>query len=378
MKMNDYIELVNKKLEEFMPISYPEDIFKAMKYTVTLPGKRLRPVMCLESCRVFGGNYEDAIPAACAIEMLHAQTLIHDDLPCMDNDDFRRGKPTNHKVFGEANAVLAGDALLTFAPQTILKYSNLAPETLVKVFAEYFQAGGAYGVIAGQVVDIESEKGNVTGDKASTLEYIHTHKTADLFKLALRTGAIIAGASEEQINAITEFGQKLGVAFQIADDILDETSTFEEMGKTLGKDKAAGKLTYVSLYGLEKSKQDLIIEEKIEKLQQAGCEVIHIGRSKTGVNLKELMKLLGEKGIDSILLEGGSSLNYSALQAGIVSKVETYIAPKIFGGELAKTPVGGIGVEEPGQAFFLKNPKITQIEQDILMEWEVGTCSRES
>lgn len=257
MKMNDYIELVNKKLEEFMPISYPEDIFKAMKYTVTLPGKRLRPVMCLESCRVFGGNYEDAIPAACAIEMLHAQTLIHDDLPCMDNDDFRRGKPTNHKVFGEANAVLAGDALLTFAPQTILKYSNLAPETLVKVFAEYFQAGGAYGVIAGQVVDVESEKGNVTGDKASTLEYIHTHKTADLFKLALRTGAIIAGASEEQINTITEFGQKLGVAFQIADDILDETSTFEEMGKTLGKDKAAGKLTYVSLYGLEKSKQDL-------------------------------------------------------------------------------------------------------------------------
>ena len=289
MKMNDYIELVNKKLEEFMPISYPEDIFKAMKYTVTLPGKRLRPVMCLESCRVFGGNYEDAIPAACAIEMLHAQTLIHDDLPCMDNDDFRRGKPTNHKVFGEANAVLAGDALLTFAPQTILKYSNLAPETLVKVFAEYFQAGGAYGVIAGQVVDIESEKGNVTGDKASTLEYIHTHKTADLFKLALRTGAIIAGASEEQINAITEFGQKLGVAFQIADDILDETSTFEEMGKTLGKDKAAGKLTYVSLYGLEKSKQDLklliddcknilinkniyseIFEQILDKIKKAG------------------------------------------------------------------------------------------------------------
>ena len=289
MKMNDYIELVNKKLEEFMPISYPEDIFKAMKYTVTLPGKRLRPVMCLESCRVFGGNYEDAIPAACAIEMLHAQTLIHDDLPCMDNDDFRRGKPTNHKVFGEANAVLAGDALLTFAPQTILKYSNLAPETLVKVFAEYFQAGGAYGVIAGQVVDIESEKGNVTGDKASTLEYIHTHKTADLFKLALRTGAIIAGASEEQINAITEFGQKLGVAFQIADDILDETSTFEEMGKTLGKDKAAGKLTYVSLYGLEKSKQDLnlliddcknilinkniyseIFEQLLDKIKKAG------------------------------------------------------------------------------------------------------------
>lgn len=255
MKMNDYIELADKKLDEFMTIQYPEDIFKSMKYTVTLPGKRLRPVMCLESCRVFGGNIEDAIPTACAIEMLHAQTLIHDDLPCMDNDDFRRGKPTNHKVFGQANAVLAGDALLTFAPQIIVKNSkHLGSEKLIKILEEYFQAGGAYGVIAGQVVDIESEKGNVQGDKAETLDYIHTHKTADLFKLALRTGAIIADATQEQIDAITEFGQILGVAFQISDDILDEISTFEEMGKTLGKDKNAGKLTYTSLYGLEESK----------------------------------------------------------------------------------------------------------------------------
>lgn len=255
MKMNDYIEFVDKKLNGFMTIQYPEDIFKSMKYTVTLPGKRLRPVMCLESCRVFGGNIEDAIPTACAIEMLHAQTLIHDDLPCMDNDDFRRGKPTNHKVFGEANAVLAGDALLTFAPQVIVKNSKqLGSEKLIKILEEYFQAGGAYGVIAGQVVDIESEKGNVQGDKAETLDYIHTHKTADLFKLALRTGAIIADATQEQIDAITEFGQILGVAFQISDDILDEISTFEEMGKTLGKDKNAGKLTYTSLYGLEESK----------------------------------------------------------------------------------------------------------------------------
>lgn len=258
MKMNDYIEIVDKKLDEYMQVQYPEDIFKAMKYTVTLPGKRLRPVMCLESCRVFGGNFEDAIPTACAIEMLHAQTLIHDDLPCMDNDDFRRGKPTNHKVFGEANAVLAGDALLTFAPQIIVKNSkNLGAEKIIKILEEFFQAGGAYGVIAGQVVDIESENGHVTGDKAETLEYIHTHKTADLFKLALRTGAIIAEASEEQIADITEFGQILGVAFQIADDILDEISTFEEMGKTLGKDKNAGKLTYTSLYGLEESKNKL-------------------------------------------------------------------------------------------------------------------------
>ena len=155
MKMNDYIELIDKKLEEFMPVEYPENIFKSMKYTVTLPGKRLRPVMCLETCRMFGGNYEDALPTACAIEMLHAQTLIHDDLPCMDNDDFRRGKPTNHKVFGEAIATLAGDALLTFAPQIILTHSkNLGADKLIKIMNEYFHAAGAYGVIAGQVVDI--------------------------------------------------------------------------------------------------------------------------------------------------------------------------------------------------------------------------------
>ena len=261
MKMNDYIEIIDNKLDEYMPVKYPENIFKSMKYTVTLPGKRLRPVMCLETCRMFGGNFEDAIPTACAIEMLHAQTLIHDDLPCMDNDDFRRGKPTNHKVFGEAIATLAGDALLTFAPQIILKHSqNLGAEKLLKIMEEYFHAAGAYGVIAGQVVDIESEKSSNLSTYAALnkpselLDYIHTHKTADLFKLALRTGAIIANATEEQLEEITEFGQCLGVAFQVSDDILDETSTFEEMGKTLGKDKAAGKLTYTNLYGLEEAK----------------------------------------------------------------------------------------------------------------------------
>lgn len=263
--MEKYIDLINKKLDEFMPVEYPQKIFKAMKYTVILPGKRLRPIMCLESCRIFGGNLEDAIPTACAIEMLHAQTLIHDDLPCMDNDNYRRGQLTNHMVFGEANAVLAGDALLTFAPQLILnKSKNLGAEKLIKIMNEYFQAAGAYGVIAGQVMDIESEKfaGNFDTDDEQTgelLDYIHTHKTADLFKLALRTGAIIAGASDEQIEIITQFGQTLGVAFQIADDVLDEISTFEEMGKTLGKDKDEGKLTYVSLYGLEKAKKDLNI-----------------------------------------------------------------------------------------------------------------------
>lgn len=263
MIMDDYIKLINKKLDEYIPEDiFPQEIFKAMKYTVTLPGKRLRPIMCLESCRIFGGKIEDAIPTACAIEMLHAQTLIHDDLPCMDNDDFRRGKPTNHKVFGEANAVLAGDAILTFAPQIILQNSkNLGAEKLIKLMEEFTQYAGAYGVIAGQVADIEAEKNwknNSFGlSPEKLLEYIHTHKTADLFKLPLKSGAIIADAKKEDIIKVTEFAQKLGVAFQISDDILDVISTFEEMGKTIGKDANAEKLTYITLYGLEKSKLKL-------------------------------------------------------------------------------------------------------------------------
>ena len=293
MKMNEYIKLIDKKLDEYMPIFYPQKLFKSMKYTVTLPGKRLRPVMCLEACKIFGGNYEDAIPTACAIEMLHAQTLIHDDLPCMDNDMYRRGQLTNHMVFGEANAVLAGDALLTFAPQIILKNSkNLGAEKLIKIMEEYFQAAGAYGVIAGQVVDIESEKLSQmqafdTQDDQfpEILSYIHTHKTADLFKLALRTGAIIADATDEQLEQITEFGQKLGVAFQIADDILDETSTFEEMGKTIGKDKEEGKLTYTSLYGLQKSKEDL------NKLIDECFDILHINNLKSDVFEQILNKI---------------------------------------------------------------------------------------
>lgn len=262
MQMNDYVDLVNSKLNEYIPIEYPENIFKSMKYTVTLPGKRLRPVMCLETCRMLDGDIAAAIPTACAIEMLHAQTLIHDDLPCMDNDDYRRGKLTNHKVFGEAVAVLAGDALLTYAPLVITRYSkDLKPSILIRVLNEYFHFAGAEGVIAGQVVDIESEGKYLDFSNedsriecSKVLEYLHIHKTSDLFQLAMRAGAIIAGADDEKLNAVTDFAKAFGLAFQIADDILDEISTFEEMGKTLGKDKAEGKLTYVSLYGLDEAK----------------------------------------------------------------------------------------------------------------------------
>lgn len=251
--MNNLIKLVDENLEKFLPVEYPEDLFKSMRYTVLLEGKRLRPVLCLEICRCLGGNIEDALPTACAIEMLHAQTLIHDDLPCMDNDDFRRGKPSNHKVFGEATAVLAGDALISWAAQVILRNSPLAAEVKLQILDYFFTAAGARGVIAGQVVDIESE-GSPETHTGEKLDFIHAHKTGDLFKLAILSGAKIAGANEAQMRQAEEFASNFGLAFQIADDILDVVSDFGTMGKTLGKDAEAGKLTYVTLYGLEKAK----------------------------------------------------------------------------------------------------------------------------
>lgn len=262
--MKELISIVDKKLDEYMPISYPEDIFKSMKYTLMLPGKRLRPVMCLETAKMLGADIEKALPMACAIEMLHVQSLIHDDLPCMDNDDFRRGKPSNHKVFGEANAVLAGDALLTFAPQLIIEKSkNLSCETVLKLVYEFTKWGGAYALIAGQVVDIESEGGKLVKSPEETLDFIHMNKTAALFRLSIRSGAIVAGVSDEELELLDNFASKFGLAFQIYDDIMDEISSFEELGKTIGKDKNSGKLTYVSLYGLEeaKSKFSSLIQE---------------------------------------------------------------------------------------------------------------------
>ena len=252
--MKELIDLVNEHLDEYLQITYPEDIFKAMKYTLMLPGKRLRPVMCLETARILGCDIKKVMPAACAIEMLHVQSLIHDDLPCMDNDDFRRGKPSNHKMFGEANAVLAGDALLTFAPQLIIEKSkDLSMTQIVRILHEYTKFAGAYGLIAGQVVDIESEGGKYIKSQVETLDFIHLNKTAVLFRLAVRIGAIAAGADDETINKFDDFAKKFGLAFQIYDGIMDEVSSFEELGKTIGKDKNSGKLTYVSLYGLQEA-----------------------------------------------------------------------------------------------------------------------------
>lgn len=252
--MKELAELVNKTLLDCIEHGEPKNLFDSMRYSLMAGGKRLRPILCLEACRVLNGKIQDALPIACAIEMLHTQSLIHDDLPCMDNDDFRRGKPTNHKVFGEAVAVLAGDALILLAPQLIIQKSSLDDKRKLKIIEKYLLAAGAYGIVAGQVADIEQEGKPATQDDAKMLEFIHTHKTAALFTLALTSGAIAAGASEYEIGQMDIFGQKLGFAFQILDDILDEISTFEQLGKTAGKDVKAQKTTYTALYGLEKAK----------------------------------------------------------------------------------------------------------------------------
>ena len=255
-QFDEYKNLIERKLDEYIPVEYPEKIWKSMRYSVLAGGKRLRPVMTLETCRVLSGSYENAVAAACAIEMLHSQSLIHDDLPCMDNDDYRRGKLTNHKKFSESTAVLAGDALLSFAPQIIIQKTpkTVSQDKILKVLEEFLVSAGAEKLIAGQVVDIDSEGKQI--DK-QTLNFIHENKTAALFKLSLRTGAILGGADDKILEALTLVAQNMGLAFQIMDDILDVTSTLEELGKTPGKDALEEKATYVSLYGLDEAKKQV-------------------------------------------------------------------------------------------------------------------------
>ena len=283
----DYKKIIEQKLDEYLPVKYPEEIWESMRYSVLAGGKRLRPVLCLETCKVLSGDYTQAIPTACAIEMLHSQSLIHDDLPCMDNDDYRRGKPTNHKVFGESTAVLAGDALLSFAPQIIIqKTPKTVPEqSILRVLEEFLVSAGAEKLIAGQVVDIASEGKQI--DK-QTLNFIHDNKTAALFKLSLRTGAILGGADENTLKALTDYAEKLGLAFQIMDDILDVTSTLEELGKTPGKDEKEGKVTYISFYGLEESKKQL------SSLCSEACDILEKNNIDSDI-LKENTKNISER-----------------------------------------------------------------------------------
>ena len=275
-KYNKLKNIVDEHIDKYIEVVYPESVYKSMKYSLLAGGKRLRPVMAIETATILGASIEQIIPTATAIEMLHCQSLIHDDLPCMDNDDFRRGKPTNHKVFGESTAVLAGDALLSFAPKTIIERtpSSVKPETILKVLNEFFIAAGVDGIISGQIVDIDSEKKKISKE---TLDFIYEYKTARLFKLAVRSGAIIAGANEKQIQDLTKFAQYYGHAFQIYDDILDVTATLEEIGKTPGKDINAEKSTYVSMYGLDEAKKQVLF------LCDKACDILNSNNIKSAI-----------------------------------------------------------------------------------------------
>jgi geranylgeranyl diphosphate synthase type II len=247
-------EAVNRALDGFLPAAAasPATLHRAMRYSVFAGGKRLRPALCLAAAEACGGAWRDALPPACAVECVHTYSLIHDDLPAMDNDDFRRGKPTNHKVFGEGVAILAGDALLTEA-FAILGQSRSRPRYSHRdMVLELAEAAGSRELIAGQVADLEGEGKKIS---AAQLRHIHERKTAALLRCSLRLGGMSANAAPAQLEALGDFGRHVGLAFQIIDDILDVTQTSEQLGKTAGKDTQAQKATYPAIIGLEKSRQ---------------------------------------------------------------------------------------------------------------------------
>ena len=230
----------------------PAALHRAMRYSVLSEAKRMRPILCLAAAEAAGGSAEAALVPGAALELLHTYTLIHDDLPAMDDDDLRRGRPTCHKVFGEANAILAGDALLTLAFEWLADCPVPPPYPPNQLILELARASGSQGVIAGQVEDIAAEGRPADAD---LVDYIHRHKTADLLRAAVRMGGITAGASAEALTGLDRYGDRMGLAFQVADDLLNATSDAASLGKNPGTDAARGKLTYVAVHGLEGARQ---------------------------------------------------------------------------------------------------------------------------
>lgn len=257
-KVSEYVEIINKAISDYVSENaFPgressglELMRKAMAYSLENGGKRIRPMLTLEFCRLCGGDFTGALPLAVGVEMIHTYSLIHDDLPCMDDDDMRRGKPSSHKVFGYANALLAGDALLTLAFETVLSAGKLSGEAKARAGLELAKAAGCSGMIAGQVMDLANE-----GRKASLDEVKATdkRKTGELIRVSALLGCVAAGADEEKIKAAENYCDNIGLAFQIVDDILDVTSDEETLGKPIGSDNEKEKSTYVSLLGLEES-----------------------------------------------------------------------------------------------------------------------------
>jgi len=257
--LGDYLRERCRLIEAALSEALPEQsgsaskLFEAMRYSLLAGGKRIRPVLTLAACEAVGGHLESAIGLACALEMIHTYSMIHDDLPCMDDDDLRRGKPTNHKIYGDAMATLAGDGLLTDAFKVLAGSNNgVSPALMVEVIAELADAAGSSGMVAGQAIDILSE-----GEPTDTvkLEYLHSKKTGALFLVAVRGGARLGGATQTQLESMSAYGRALGLAFQVTDDILDVEASTEQLGKRTHKDEARGKATYPALLGLEQSRE---------------------------------------------------------------------------------------------------------------------------
>jgi geranylgeranyl diphosphate synthase, type II len=257
---------VDTALERSIQVVYPEKLYEAMRYSLLAGGKRLRPILCLASCELCGGTVEMAMPTACALEMVHTMSLMHDDLPAIDNDDYRRGKLTNHKVYGEAITILAGDALLPYAFEFIVEKTKKVPaKRLLQVVAKLSHAIAGTGLVGGQVVDLESEGLHNIG--IETIDFIHSHKTGALLEASVLSGAILAGANDEVLQHLSVYARHIGLAFQIIDDVLDITATQEKLGKSPGKDQKAQKATYPSLWGIEVSKSqadELVNLAKVE------------------------------------------------------------------------------------------------------------------
>ncbi len=273
--INKYIEqnkkLVDDTLERIIPpeTEYPFSLHRAMRYSLFAGGKRIRPILAIAACEAVGGDPLKVVREACALEFIHTYTLIHDDLPCMDDDDYRRGRLTPHKVFGEATAVLAGDALQTAAFKVLAEGSAISghsPEKVISAIDLLAFSAGSQGVIGGQVVDLESE-GKTIDEK--TLEYIHMHKTGKLICASVLLGALFGNALESEIINLRKYGEAIGLAFQITDDILDVVGNTEDLGKTTGSDEKKGKATYPSIVGLEVAKglQVKYYRESIEALK---------------------------------------------------------------------------------------------------------------
>ncbi len=279
-RFSKWTETVNTALESYIVLKdVPESIiYNAMKYSISAGGKRLRPVLALAAGEMLGGDEKDTLPYACAIEMIHTYSLIHDDLPAMDNDDFRRGKPTNHKVYGEAMAILAGDALLNKAFELMLQYTLSRNDKLperIKTMEIIARASGTAGMIGGQVVDLEAEGRKISGDR---LEYMHKCKTGALLKAPVLAAAALCGAGTAETGSLEEYAGKIGLAFQIKDDIMDVEGSLEDMGKASGSDAAKEKATFVSLYGIEKSKNMLkdTITGAVEALDAFGTKAFFL------------------------------------------------------------------------------------------------------